>query len=174
MRIACIALAVVAAACGSTTDDRPLTVQYATAAVLAPTCGAAQCHSTFSGNYTDVFDTVVGVRSTIVDTGLVRHDSKPQFDPDMPENADLILWLTQTDPKGRGIGRMPWDAPMPLEDIYYLEKWIAADTPGAQCDPTLDSGLACDNKTLKACNPDWNFGATMMDCPNDCVAGVCQ
>ena len=171
MRLACFALLV--AACGTTNDDRPLTVQYVTAAVLGPTCGAAQCHSTFAANDADIFDTVEGTRSSLVRNGLVRLDSLPQYDPSNPGGADLITWVTQIDPFGLGIGRMPWDAPMPNEDISYLEKWIAAGAPGAQCDPGANGGMACNNKDLVQCKSDWNFGPTIMTCPNNCVSGAC-
>ena len=128
VRCAWIALlAVTVAACGSVDDNRPLDAQYVTAAVLAPTCGAAECHSTFTqagpGTTPYVFDTLVGMRRTIVDNGLVILDSN-QFDPSDPAGAALIAWLTKTDPFQLGIGRMPYDAPMPNEDIHFLEDWI--------------------------------------------------
>ena len=172
MRLALLAL--VLAACGTSNDDRPLTIEYVTAGVLAPTCGAAQCHSTFAANDLDIFDTVVGARSSIVRNGLVRLDSLPQYDPANPGKSALIIWITQTDPFGLGIGRMPWDAPMPNADIAYLERWIAAGAPGAQCDPGANGKRACNNKDLVQCNDDWSFGAKIMTCPNNCIGGACQ
>lgn len=160
-------------ACGTTTDDRPLTVQYITEAILAPSCGAAQCHSTFAGNRFDIFDTVIGSRSSIVDNGLIVLDSQ-QYDPNTPQNAVLIQWLTQTDPQGLGIGRMPYDAPMPNEDVRLLEKWIQGGAKGAQCDPNLNNGMACNNTTLMKCGPDWNFSTVVQACPTSCSGGVCQ
>ena len=171
MKLACALVLVLAAACGSTKDDRPLTVQGVTELVLAPTCGAAQCHSAFSANYTDVFDTVDAARRSLVDNGLILFDS-PSYDPANPGHSQLITWVTQIDPFGKGIGRMPWDAPMPNEDIQYLEDWIAAGAPGAQCDPAL--GMACNDKQLVQCNPDWTFGALVMTCPNNCLNGACS
>ena len=164
------ALLLLAAACG-TTDDRPLTVQGVTEMVLAPTCGAATCHSAFAGNFNDVFDTVDSARRSLVDNGLILFDS-PSFDPANPGGSQLITWVTQTDPFGLGIGRMPWDAPMPNEDVQYLENWIAAGAPGAQCDPS--NAMVCNNKQVVRCKPDWNFGAVVMTCPNACINGVCQ
>ena len=171
MRLGLSCAAVLLAACG-TTDDRPLTVEYVTGAVLEPTCGGAQCHSTFAANRTDIFDTVEGARSSLVRNGLIRFDSN-HYDPGNARNADLIQWITETDPKGLGIGRMPWDAPMPNEDIAYLIKWIAAGAPGAQCDPAASQGLACNNKDLVTCNQDWTFGTKMMTCANGCASGAC-
>jgi hypothetical protein len=143
-RCVSIALAVTVAACGSIDDNRPPDGQYITAAILAPTCGAAECHSTFAqegpvGNGY-VFDTLVGMRKTIVENGLVVLDSN-QFDPSAPEGSALIAWLTKTDPLNLGIGRMPFDAPMPNEDIHLIEKWIRGTVKetidGAPCSASL-------------------------------------
>ena len=110
-------------ACGTNVDDRSLDAQFVTEAILAPTCGAAECHSTFTEQKTDVFDTVVGMRESVIKNGLVVIDSS-QFDPQDPDSAQLIVWMTKNDPLGAGIGRMPLDAPMPFEDISLLKEWI--------------------------------------------------
>ena len=164
------------AACGTTTDDRPRTVEYITEAILAPTCGAAECHSSFAQNRNDVFDTVKAARRSLVDNGLIVFDS-PSYDPANPDNAQLIVWITQTDPNGLGIGRMPYDAPMPNEDVNLLKKYIREGAPGAQCDPdnTLSNsaGYACNNRSVYKCTADWNFGELVQTCAGDCVGGVC-
>jgi hypothetical protein len=168
-------LALAVAACGTTTDDRPRTIAYVTEAILAPTCGQAQCHSTFRQARGDVFDTVVAARRSLIVNGLISFDSAPQYDPANPKNAILIQWLTQTDPLGRGIGRMPYDSPMPNEDVNFLELYIKEGAPGAQCDPDANAaGLACNNRTVYKCNADWTFGELVADCAGDCIAGVCQ
>jgi hypothetical protein len=167
---------VLAAACTST-DDRPLTVDYITDSILRPTCGGAACHSSFAGNRGLVFDTVDGVRHslslTVSGSGppLVSLSDDP-YDPDKPGNADLIRWLTETDPDNKGIGRMPYDAPMPNEDIRFLEKWIGAAIPGAQCDPAVP--MACNKDALYTCNDDWTFGTLVMNCTGTCSEGICQ
>jgi hypothetical protein len=166
-------LLLVVAACGTNNDDRPLTVEYVTEAVLAPTCGAAPCHSTFKQSRGDVFDTVEAVRRSLVDNGLIAFESR-SYDPDAPENSGLITWVTKTDPFNRGIGRMPYDAPMPNEDIKYLEKWIRAQAPGAQCDPALNAAMACNKNDVVQCNPDWTFGDFVLTCSAGCASGVCQ
>jgi hypothetical protein len=168
-RVFCALIAL--AACGTDNDDRPLTIQYVTETILAPTCGAAQCHSQFTQAKGDIFDTVEAARRSLVDNGLIQFDSVA-YDPATPKQATLILWLTETDPLGLGIGRMPYDAPMPNADILFLEKWISKGAPGAQCDPEL--GNACNNKDLVQCNPDWTFGPLVMSCPVDCIAGACR
>jgi len=165
-------LALLVAACA--TDDRPRTIDYVTEAILAPSCGTAECHSTFSAQLTDIFDTVKGARSSIVRNALVRLDSVPQYDPDAPGNATLIIWITRTDPFGLGIGRMPQDAPLPNEDVELLQRWISEGASGAQCDPDANGGMACNDKALFTCNSDWSFGDEVMECANNCSAGTCQ
>jgi hypothetical protein len=162
-------LALLLGACGA--DDRPLTVAYVTETVLAPSCGAAQCHSTFSANYTDIFDTVEGARASIVNNQLLSFDSD-QYDPATPTNAHLILTVTVG--AIPAIGRMPWDSPLPEQDIELLERWIAAGAPGAQCNPVDD--IACNNDRLMSCN-DWNFGNVIEDCAalgKRCNARACK
>ena len=172
MRLALVALL---AACGTSNDDRPLTVEYVTEAVLAPTCGSAQCHSKFSGQFGIVLDSVADARYTLRQY-LVSLDSLPHYDPSNPGGARLITWVTQTDPENLGIGRMPWDAPMPNEDITFLEKWIAAGAKGAECLPQSvgGNGMGCNGKDLHVCNEDYTLGPLVMACANDCVNGVCQ
>lgn len=167
-------VAVVLAACG--VDNRPKTIEYVTMAVLQPSCGAAECHSTFSGQDTDIFDTVKGARATLIDNNLISFDST-QYDPANPLNASLMIWITQTDPFALGIGRMPYDAPLPQEDVSLLEQFIAAKAPGAQCDPDANLGYACDNFLLTRCE-DWNFGPAVVSCTgpnnNGCSLGKCE
>lgn len=146
VRCVWIALAVTVAACGSVDDNRPLDAQYVTAAVLGPTCGAAECHSTFTqagpGTTPYVFDTLVGMRKTIIDNGLIILDSN-QFDPADPAGAALIAWVTKTDPFNLGIGRMPYDAPMPNEDIHFLEDWIQGPIKETSDGSTCSGSIAC-------------------------------
>jgi len=162
------------AACGTTKDDRPRTIGYVTEAILAPTCGGAECHSSFSQNRGDVFDTVKAARATLVHN-LLSFDSV-QYDPAKPENSLLITWITQTDPLGLGIGRMPYDAPMPNADVNFLEEYIREGAPGAQCDPA--NQYSCNNFALATCNKDWNFDQQVIDCAgtgngSGCSGGQC-
>ncbi len=192
--VRCWYLVVALVACGTTTDNRPIDARYITEAILAPTCGAAQCHSTFSQNRGDVFDTLEGMRRSIVNNGLVVLDSTA-FDPADPPSAALIQWVTKIDPLGLGIGRMPYDAPMPNEDVYLLERWITGKTkvqddrtpcsatlacpPGDTCQYPSGSGTGnCVNITYESpalgaqCNPKANggracFGKQVVTCTSD-------
>lgn len=166
-------VALASAACGTTTDDRPRTIEYVTEAILAPTCGQAECHSTFRQSRGDVFDTVAAARRSLIVNGLISFDST-QYDPANPPGALLIQWLTQTDPLGLGIGRMPYDAPMPNEDVNFLELYIKEGAPGAQCNPDAPGHLVCKNRSVYTCNDDWTFGDLVTDCAGDCSAGACQ
>lgn len=162
----------VCAACGTSEDDRPLELAYLTQAIFEPTCGTTNCHSSFVRAGDVVLDTPENVRRTLVGGGLVQFDSG-KYDPDAPENANLIVWITQIDPFGRGIGRMPFDAPMPNRDVELLEEWISVQAPGAQCNPEINEGQACNNNEVVQCNADWTFGARVQVCTGDCVQGKC-
>jgi hypothetical protein len=152
------------AACTMSTDNRPHTVEYVTEAVLAPSCGEAQCHSTFSGNLHDIFDTVNGTRSSIVRNGLVTLSVDVGDDREDPVAAPLIGWITLPTGLNPIVGRMPWDAPLAKEDVGLLEGWIKDGAKGAQCDPEAPMGLACDHETLRECGTDWNFSTALADC----------
>jgi hypothetical protein len=165
------------AACADSTDDRPLEVEYLTQAIFAPTCGAAQCHSTFTQAGLMVFDNPKGTREALVGDKsifgpLLDFDSQA-LEPGADPQA-LMVWLTEIDPFNAKIGRMPYDAPMPNKDIKLLEEWIQNEAPGAQCDPTRNMGMACDNLTVVRCTADWNFGERVMVCPTSCGAGMCR
>lgn len=170
VRLAVVA-ALTLAACGTTTDDRPLTLPYITETILAPTCGSAECHSTFRQAVGDVFDTVSGARKSIVNNGLVVIPD----DQAMPAGSRLVQAITVGLPSilspGSGKIRMPYDAPMPNEDVRLIEKWIAAGAKGAQCVP--EEGNACVGQNVVACGSDGNLGATLMVCTTTCSQGAC-
>jgi hypothetical protein len=160
------------AACGETTDDRPLELEYLTQAIFAPTCGATQCHSSFTQASGVVFDTPEAARRTLIGGQLIQFGSE-NYDPDKPEDAALIHWITDIDPFGLGVGRMPFDSPMPNKDVLLLQEWISKQAPGAQCDPEENNGNACNNKEVVKCNMDWTFGARVQLCAGECGAGMC-
>lgn len=150
-----------ATACSAVGDNRPLDAQAVTQAVLAPSCGLAQCHSTFTQSAGDVFDTRAGMRASIVGFGLVSLDSL-QFDPADPASAPLIVWITKTDPYRRGIGRMPRDAPLADADVDYLKRWIVGPTE------IRDDHAPC-SQTVACAQPD----ATCQFDPPDAATGNC-
>jgi hypothetical protein len=115
-----VTLALTAAACG-TADERPATLEYITAAVLAPNCGNAQCHSSFKVSAGYAFDTVEVARSSIVNAGLVNTDDV--------EESFLLDVLTRT------VDRMPYDQPLPNADIELIRRWIRDGAPGLEDGP---------------------------------------
>jgi len=162
-------------ACGTTDDDRPATLRYITSSILAPSCGAAQCHSTFTQQNGDVFDTVVAARQSIHRYGLALPS-----DASDPANAELIHWVTDDQPFGRRdrngdiIGRMPFDAPLPNADIDLMKKWIAEGVVGAQCVPEDFGGQDCNENTVVACDAEGNYGAVVMVCSGATPTCVCD
>ena len=170
------------AACGVSTDDRPLEVDYLTSAIFAPACAATQCHSSFARKSDLVFDTPDHVRESLLlpgADGLLHFDSG-QYDPRPFESRtpNLIVWISQIDPFAKGIGMMPFDAPLPTKDIELLAEWIREADPargitggkaaGAQCNPKLYDGKACDRDDLVMCGDDWNFGPIIESCSSGC------
>ena len=168
-------LSLVIAGCGVSNDDRPVTLRYVTEAILSPTCGEAQCHSTFKQSLGDVFDTVEGSRQSLHRNGLAVTSDKAD-----PANASLIHWVTDDqpfgmkDPQGNIIGRMPWDAPMPNADVDLLKRWIGAGVPGAQCVPEDFGGQDCDGNTLVDCDSEGNYSTTVMACSGATPTCVCD
>jgi hypothetical protein len=118
-RLAVVAL--VLAACGTTDDQRPRNLDYITEAILAPSCGAATCHSSFKGEDGFVFDTVEAARVT-----FQNDDQLLRFDDDSAA-AGLVLNLTLEQP---GSPRMPLNAPIPDADIALIQDWIGFGAPG--------------------------------------------
>lgn len=104
------------AGCGSEIDDRPATLEYITEAILAPSCGNAQCHSSFKRADGYVFDTVETARDTFRKQSLV--------DVDDPDASFLMFVLT------RRIDRMPYDQALPDADIALIRRWIAEGAEG--------------------------------------------
>lgn len=90
--------------CG-TTDDRPVTFEVVTLEVLAPSCGAVQCHSTTTAIEGLAFDTLDAARASLRDEG------------------DEILEVIDEQ-------EMPPDSPMFENDIVLLHKWFDAGMPG--------------------------------------------
>jgi hypothetical protein len=114
-------VALVLAACGTSDDQRPRNLDYITEAILAPSCGAATCHSTFKGADGFVFDTIEGARATFQgDDQLIRFD-------DDASSSGLVLNLTLEQP---GAPRMPLNASIPDADIALIEDWIGFGAPG--------------------------------------------
>ena len=157
-----------AGACGATDDDRPRTLEYITRTVLAPSCAAAECHSAFTMEVGDQFDTAEATRRSIVANVLVN-----TLDP-----TSSVLYKSITvgepsllDPLSGLVVRMPFDAPMPDADVALILHWIEDGAPGAQCLPNADgNGCFVDGTASKpvyhvAQCVDGQAVKIVMDCP---------
>jgi hypothetical protein len=102
------------AACGTSPDERPATVDVIALEILAPTCGQVQCHSSTSKIQGYAFDTIDGAKAALRDlvgVGGRKHD--------------LIEVLTDD-----SADRMPPDSPLADDDLALIEAWIAKGAPG--------------------------------------------
>jgi hypothetical protein len=115
MRIHLAAIALVAA-CGTTPDERPLTLEVVTLEVLAPSCGQVQCHSTTTRTEGFAFDTVDAARESLIDMVV---DEPSFFGGELFEVLD----------GANGRERMPPDAPLAEQDYNLLKAWVMAGTP---------------------------------------------
>jgi hypothetical protein len=165
----CAALAL--AACGAEVDVRPRTTEYITAAILAPNCGNAQCHSQFRQVSGIVLDTIERARPTLVGlVGPIGLDANGEVVGDAA-GSRMINVLT------RAIDPMPYDRPLPDVDIDLIARWIDFGAPGAQCDPAIGAGKACVDKKVVECRSSFDYGAVLEDCGatgKTCAAGACR
>ncbi len=190
------------AACGTVEDEslvctevgdsscgRHLDLDYMTAAILAPSCGQAQCHSSFHKAGDRAFDTPEAARVSLLreDEPLLKFGAD-QYDPMLElreegEVSDLIKWLLPLNNVNEAVGRMPFDAPLPVRDIELLKIWIrepvtltdgtmraGGKAAGAQCNPDNYDGLACDDRDIVMCRADFTFS----DEPVESCAKGCQ
>jgi hypothetical protein len=117
-----LAAALLLAACGvdPSEDDRPRTFQYVTAAILKPSCGVAQCHSSFRKAADQAYDTFDAACKTMAGSEVQAGD---------PDNSRLYTVLRRT------IDRMPYDQPMPEVDQALIHDWITIGAPGLPSTP---------------------------------------
>lgn len=176
------ALLLILAACGTEKDDRPLEIEYLTQAIFGPSCGQTQCHSSFAQANGAVFDTPEMARATLVNYGWITFDYQAH-DPSDPDGARLIRLISLDDPfptSSPRLPRMPYDAPLANKDQELLKTWIwnperspdgeGGYARGAQCNPEVNDGHACNYNEVVRCGVDWNFGELVRFCPNGCVA----
>ncbi len=109
-------------------EDRPRTLEYITETILRPNCANAQCHSALTqantpGRSTTIhFDSIAGAQQSIADNFLVT--------PGDPEASLLFIVLTRdTQPDGT-FPRMPYDEPLPTNQIALIHEWINEGADG--------------------------------------------
>jgi hypothetical protein len=109
-----LALCCVLAACGTSPDERPISVEVVALSILAPSCGQVQCHSTTTKTEGYAFDTLEAAKTSLRE--LVGTSTS---------NSELVEVL-----HADGEERMPPDSPLADEDIALIEAWIDAGAPG--------------------------------------------
>jgi hypothetical protein len=97
------------AGCGDELDDRPATAEYIVAAILAPSCGNAACHSSAAAKQGYAFDTLEAANEAFNELVL----------PGDVARSRLAQVLRATDNS-----RMPLDGGLPEADIALIEAWI--------------------------------------------------
>jgi hypothetical protein len=113
MRYGVLAVSVASslAACG-VEDDRPPTTEYIAAAIMAPSCGNAQCHSAFTNADGYTLDSVEAVQAELDDLTTLRLDGEPR--------SALVY-----DVLVRNVDRMPYDRPLADVDKALILEWVA-------------------------------------------------
>jgi hypothetical protein len=115
MRCFCLLLATLVA-CGAE-DPRSPTVEVISLEILAPSCGAPQCHSTSTNQSGYAFDTLAAAKVSLrqlVGTSTGGHGDR-----------NLVDVITATGGK-----RMPPDAPLDPDDVALIEAWVNAGAKG--------------------------------------------
>jgi hypothetical protein len=98
-----------AAGCGDEVDDRPATAEYIVAAILAPACGNAGCHSSATKAEGYAFDTPKAAAEAFQELVLAGDVQRSRL-------AQVL--------RASGDERMPLDSPLPEADIALIEAWI--------------------------------------------------
>jgi hypothetical protein len=103
-------------------DDRPKTLEYVTETILRPSCGVAQCHSSYAYAYELRLDTVEHAQESIARFSMVA--------PGDPDSSQLYLVLIRETADDGRFPRMPYDAPLPGPDIALIRDWIDSGADG--------------------------------------------
>lgn len=107
--------AFVFAACGTTPDSRPPTVEVISLEILAPTCGQVQCHSTSTNTKGWAFDTLEDSIISLREMDVKAH----------PDNNELTRVVFTT-----GGDIMPPDSPLAQDDKDLIRAWLDAGAMG--------------------------------------------
>lgn len=105
-----VLFALALSACG-TSDERPATLEVVSLEILAPSCGAVQCHSTTTKLEGLAFDTLEAAK-----------DALNELDVRAGDGGELIEVIDDN--------VMPPDSPMFDNDVALIKKWIADGAVG--------------------------------------------
>ena len=124
-------LALLGGFAGCTESPAAPSFAYVHAAIIAPNCATAGCHSTLTAQS--------GIDLSTVDAAYTFLRGKPCEGPDLP-GAPAGLYVVPFDPvesplmyllRGDNAPQMPPDLPLPSVHVQAVESWIAN---GAVCD----------------------------------------
>lgn len=128
---------VVLGGCLPPEDPPPPRWSYLHAAIIAPSCATASCHSRLTalagldlsdqdGAYTYLVGTICGAPDRPIDA------PRNYVTPGSPEASTLVYQLRGIDDDGRPYRDvMPPDVPLPASEVELVEAWIEE---GARCD----------------------------------------
>jgi len=132
----CLALALALAACDDAAD-RPATWSYVHAAILAPACTTAACHSKLTAIAAVDLSDREGAYAVLVgrvcgEPGRPQDPGRNYVTPGSAAYSQLVYQLRGEDADGRTYRDvMPPDAPLPAVEVELVERWI---DDGAACD----------------------------------------
>ena len=104
-------LSLLAAACGSETDDRPAEWGYISAAIIQPNCATVGCHSEWTSAGGVRLDDETSGWVSLVEAGFVVEGDS---------DASMLVHLL----RANETWRMPPSSPLPERDIELIERWI--------------------------------------------------
>ena len=131
-----LALALALAACDDAAD-RPATWSYVHAAILAPACTTAACHSKLTAIAAVDLSDREGAYAVLVgrvcgEPGRPQDPGRNYVTPGSAAYSQLVYQLRGEDADGRPYRDvMPPDAPLPAVEVELVERWI---DDGAACD----------------------------------------
>jgi hypothetical protein len=105
-----VLFAIALAGCG-TGDDRPATLEVVSLEILAPSCGAVQCHSTTTRLEGLAFDTLDAAKESLNELGVSAGNG-----------GELVEVIDDN--------VMPPDSPMFENDVVLIKRWIADGAVG--------------------------------------------
>ena len=146
VQVKCLVLVMGLAACdlSQKTPDRPEQFEYIVEAILAPSCGTAQCHSAMRAQSGDVFDSVDGARASLDAHGLVVNCAYLKLPDTCGKDAANNSYLFTVLEQGPGLGVtsdigkgnvMPLDQSLSSADKELIGQWITDGAEGYDVPP---------------------------------------
>jgi len=124
-----LAIVIVLGACGTTTDDRPRTLEYVVEAITRPYCANAQCHSAFTAAGPTFPDgTKVSYSFDSVENAQISMQGTVA--PGDADSSLIYQVLIRSALDDGTFPRMPYDQPLPDPDKDLIKDWINTGADG--------------------------------------------